>query len=106
MLDVIAAQRVERRKYSAVHARVYRIDQIKQHPAHKKRGRLKKGRGTRRWFAMRFTARLAARFAAFFNAFSNALPGKKGAELDGGVSSVLSNGEQSDALPKRAASSR
>jgi murein DD-endopeptidase MepM/ murein hydrolase activator NlpD len=67
MIDVIAAQQVERRKYSAVHARIYRIDQIKQHPAHKKRFRLKKNTGALR------------RLFAFL---------KKGAAPDGGETAV------------------
>jgi murein DD-endopeptidase MepM/ murein hydrolase activator NlpD len=87
MLDVIAAQRVERRKYSSVHARIYRIDQIKQHPAHKKRSRLKKRGGLRR------------RFAAFFDAFSNNEAAKSGT----GESSVFSVGEQKNTLPRKAA---
>jgi murein DD-endopeptidase MepM/ murein hydrolase activator NlpD len=83
MLDVIAAQRVERRRYSSVHARVYRIDQIKQHPAHKKHARLKKGGG------------IGPRFAAFFTAFLK--------KKDAGEDPAILNGKQTDALPKKAA---
>jgi murein DD-endopeptidase MepM/ murein hydrolase activator NlpD len=94
MLDVIAAQRVERRKYSSVHPRVYRIDQIKQHPAHKKRPHLRKRAGVRR------------RFAAFLNVFSGVFLKEKDAGLDGRESPVLPDAEQKNALPKKAAFSR
>jgi murein DD-endopeptidase MepM/ murein hydrolase activator NlpD len=93
MIDVIAAQRVERRKYSSVHTRVYRIDQIQQRPAHKKRARLKKIRRIPRWFA-------------FFNAFSNILSEKKDAGLDGGKNSARPGGGQKDAPPQKAVFSR
>jgi murein DD-endopeptidase MepM/ murein hydrolase activator NlpD len=83
MLDVIAAQRVECRKRSSVHARVYRIDQIKQHPAPKRRARLKKGKGG------------GQGFAAFFTAFLK--------KKDAGEDSAILDGKQTDALPKKAA---
>ncbi|MDR2052531.1 MAG: M23 family metallopeptidase [Treponema sp.] len=87
MLDVIAAQRVERRKYSSVHARIYRIDQIKQHPARKKRARLKKSGGVRR------------HLAAFLNVFSK----KKEAESGIRQGSAFFNGELKNAVPQKAA---
>jgi murein DD-endopeptidase MepM/ murein hydrolase activator NlpD len=87
MLDVIAAQRVERRKYSSVHARMYRIEQIKQHPVYKKRPHLKKRGGIRQYFV------------ALFNVFSK----KKNAGLDGGENFVRPGGEQKSTLPKKAA---
>jgi murein DD-endopeptidase MepM/ murein hydrolase activator NlpD len=81
MLDVIAAQRVERRRYSSVPARIYRIDQIKQRPARKKRLRLKKRGDSGR------------RFDAFFDVF----PKKEKAKPATGKSSVFPGGEEKNA---------
>jgi murein DD-endopeptidase MepM/ murein hydrolase activator NlpD len=90
MLDVITAQHIERRKYFAAHARIYRIDQVKQHPVHKKRLRLKKRGGLRR------------RFTAFFGVFSKKEEAKSGVEK----SSVFSEGEPKDTPSQKEGFSR
>ncbi|MDR1128907.1 MAG: hypothetical protein LBL20_06305, partial [Treponema sp.] len=77
MLDVIAAQHVERRKYSSTHARVYRIDQIKQHPAQKKRPRRKKDRGALWRLPGSFRAFLEKKEAVPGGREDPVLPGKK-----------------------------
>jgi murein DD-endopeptidase MepM/ murein hydrolase activator NlpD len=90
MIDVIAAQHIERRTYVPRRARIYRVDQVKQRPARKKRARLKKPGG------------VPERPKRILNPLSGVFARKKDAGLNGGES-LLPPKEGQENFPRKKA---